>query len=89
MGQTEVELAKKLAEARKKRIREQGIASLKSEIKKEKKAAFKARFGGAMNTLSSFGGFIKDVSKNKPLRMRKGKGRKTLLKQDVKLPKIF
>ncbi len=62
MGQTEQDLAKKLAVARKARIREEGIASLKSKLKSEKKAAFDARFGGVLSSVKSAATSLKGVA---------------------------
>lgn len=39
--------------------------------------------------LQTIRGFTRSVKKHLPLHLRRGTKRKTLLKQDVKLPKIF
>ena len=73
MGQTEKDLAKKLIVAKKARIREEGIAKLKSQLKTEKKAAFNARFGGVISSVKSAATSVQSYADNAA---KKQKGKK-------------
>ena len=73
----------------------EGKEARKTGIELEKKAIQarrinRARKAGARAAkLTTARGFVKDIKRSLPITLRKGKKRKTLLKHDVKLPKIF
>jgi len=73
MGQTEIKLAKKLAEAKKKRVREEGIANLKAKLKQERSAGFKARYGGLMAGIQKGASSLKAVAKDASKQQKKKK----------------
>ena len=73
MGELEQRLAKKLAAARKQRIREEGISKLKAELKTEKSRAFNARFGKAISFAKSAGKSIAKAAAKEAAIQRKKK----------------
>jgi len=64
MGDIEKRLAAKLAKAKKKRVREEGIAKLKGQLKAERSASFKARFGGVVAGAKQIGGTLQKAANN-------------------------
>lgn len=85
------ELERELTKTKATRMKIEGRAKLKSDLREEKKKIFQARYGGVINTLKTIqSNVVKNTTPTQEPRMRKAKRKKSVnknIRQSFEHPK--